>query len=293
MGNLGSAGRYTGKYTRQGRISERYKLYNYKGMIMEILETEHYRGYNINIVQDFCVEDPREWECNISTLALGHRRHGLPDETGLPKGWMESGRGGVYTPEEVVAIKYKELANTVKPGEDLELYQQGWADVRDRILLEFPDTFWIAEVSMYDHSGISLYIGTGSGWDSGGVGYIFLTESQVLKVTGHNHLTDELQEKAVGWAEEELETYNDYVKGEVFGFVIEPGEEGLPEVPDNSCYGYYGMNWEENGLIAEAHSNIDHTLWKLRKKKEKKLKAYIKYSVPLEKRWTEPEFLTV
>ena len=50
----------------------------------------------------------------------------------------------------------------------------------------------------------------------------------------------------------EVETYNQYINGEVYGFIIED-ENGNP-VEDGSCWGFY----DTKDAIAEAKSIVDY-----------------------------------
>lgn len=109
--------------------------------------------------------------------------------------------------------------------------------------------YYIFPVSIYDHSGIALSLGTSHGWD-----YSNYCAFICVK-----------REKGWSWAKRQAEkrasnlvdTWNEYLSGEVYGFVSED-EEG--EMID-SCWGFYG----EDGIkeaIAEAKDVIDYELEK-------------------------------
>lgn len=91
-------------------------------------------------------------------------------------------------------------------------------------------------VSLYDHSGLNIYIGSPQcRWDSGYVGFIYQTKQDTL----HNWsdaTEDNWKDIAMKHMEAEMETYNYYVSGQVYGYVIED-EEG-EEI--DSCWGYFG-----------------------------------------------------
>ena len=53
----------------------------------------------------------------------------------------------------------------------------------------------------------------------------------------------------------EMKIYNQYVTGEVFGYMIEGGDGYC----DDSCWGFYGTD-EIPRMIEEAKSEIDHAL---------------------------------
>lgn len=94
----------------------------------------------------------------------------------------------------------------------------------------------ILPLFMYEHGGVSLSTGAFScPWDSGQVGYIYATpESIALMGTS----PDRVEEVLRG----EVETYSQYLNGEVYGFTITDadGEEVA------ACWGFYGVEEAEN-----------------------------------------------
>lgn len=102
---------------------------------------------------------------------------------------------------------------------------------------------------LYDHSGITLSTSPFScGWDSGKVGIIAVEKSKVREMFNKKIISKKLKEKVIGWLNAEVKTYNQYLTGEVFGFIIvdKEGNEG------DSCWGFYGDNFKENGLLDSA-----------------------------------------
>ena len=66
-----------------------------------------------------------------------------------------------------------------------------------------------------------------------------------------------LQEKAIWWIQTEVETYDDYISGQVYRYSIENSEE---EEDDLGCGGWYEDNHEKSGLLSEARAEIDHLI---------------------------------
>ena len=103
---------------------------------------------------------------------------------------------------------------------------------------------------LYDHSGITMKTTPFScGWDSGQVGYIYVTREQILKEYGVKKVTSKIREKVEKLLIAEVDTYDKYLTGEVFGFIIEKNGE-----VEDSCYGFYDT--PEN-IITECKSTID------------------------------------
>ena len=97
---------------------------------------------------------------------------------------------------------------------------------------------------LYDHSGITMNTtGFACPWDSGQVGIIYVSKKDVYKEYGVTRITKTIKEKVLTVLRGEVETYDQYLRGEVYGYQIQ-NKQG--ETLD-SCYGYYG-DYEENAL---------------------------------------------
>ena len=81
-------------------------------------------------------------------------------------------------------------------------------------------------------------------WDSGQVGFIYCTHKQ-LKDDGIP--VEQAKQILLG----EVETYDQFLRGDIYGFVITAkcekcGQE--KDDPEDSCWGFYGDNIFENGM---------------------------------------------
>jgi len=107
---------------------------------------------------------------------------------------------------------------------------------------------------LYDHSGITMSC-SNSGYpftdmfDSGQVGYIYVERAKILKEYGWKYLTTARIAKIKSHLMNEVEVYDDYLTGNVYGFITRCNECGAEL---DSCWGYYGTNWKENGLLEYA-----------------------------------------
>ena len=89
-------------------------------------------------------------------------------------------------------------------------------------------------IYIYIHSGIVISTSSFScPWDSGFLGYYYVTRERVIKEYGS--ITPEKIQGAEKRARAELETFGEYLSGEVYGFTIEKDGEAL-----DSSWGYYG-----------------------------------------------------
>ena len=82
-------------------------------------------------------------------------------------------------------------------------------------------------------------------WDSGQVGFIVVDEITIKVEFGGDKI------KALNNLKVELETYNDYLNGRTYGYRLEDSEGH--EI--DTCWGFYGTNFEENGIYDNAGIN--------------------------------------
>ena len=175
---------------------------------------EEYKGYTINIAFDPEPLNPRmEWD-NFSKMICFHKRYDLGDKHDLKHGDFS-----------------------------------GWDELSSHLVTELNAKI-IYPLYLYDHSGITISVGKFScPWDSGQVGFVFATHDDIKKEFGEG---PEAEEKARKLLLAEVETYDNYLTGQVFGFIVEKDGEDL-----DSCWGYFG---EYKDALEEAKSVVDHRI---------------------------------
>ena len=91
-------------------------------------------------------------------------------------------------------------------------------------LIKEEKPFVILPLYLYDHSGITMSTKDfGDQWDSGQVGFIYTTK-QKLKENGHVKITKEFATKLL---QNEVDVYDDYIKGDVYGFIGSIDKNGI------------------------------------------------------------------
>lgn len=191
-------------------------------MEQEPIRTEEYKGHLIKIYQDVNSESPREWD-NIGTMACYHRRYNLGDK--------------------------HEKTN------DAEKFKE-WLD-------ENKDDLIILPLYLYDHSGITIMTKPFSDyWDSGLLGYIYVSKKKAMEEMGWSNLDYEKVEKIKEILELEVKTYDQFLTGEVYGFSIED------DIINDSCWGYFGID----NAISAGKESVDYGI----KKYEEDIKEAIK-----------------
>lgn len=167
----------------------------------------------VKIEQDDMDCSPREWD-NLGTILYAHRRYNLGEETF-----------------------------------DTDLYNS-WEEVlkheigKDAIALP---------VYLYDHSGITISTKPfGCRWDSGQVGYIYVTKEKIRKEFGIKRVTKKWVEKITQYLESEVQVFDDYLTGNVHWVKVEFDDY------EESCGGFYGSNFKENGVFDFICENINN-----------------------------------
>jgi len=113
-------------------------------------------------------------------------------------------------------------------------------------------------VFAYEHGGITIRAG-GKGigwdsWDSGQLGYVYITHDNICKEWGKpgKRISKAEMKKAEACLIAEVGTYNDYLTGNCWGYVITDKETG-EEL--GSCWGFLG---DEKYCREEAESSAEY-----------------------------------
>jgi len=106
---------------------------------------------------------------------------------------------------------------------------------------------------LYDHSGITMSTKPFScPWDSGKVGYIFVTEEKVREQWNCKHITEKIRKAVYTTLEAEVKLYDYYLTGHVYGYLIRGTGDG--------CWSFYGTDYEDNGLLHSAKGDIESSI---------------------------------
>ena len=161
------------------------------------------------IRQDDCPESPRDWD-NLGAMLCFHGKYSLGD---------------------------------ADHGYDSDDYS-GW-DEMEKAIRENEDVAIILPLYLYDHSGITISTSPfSSGWDSGQIGFIYMTNKKAKECWPVEFLIGEHIKIAREALIAEVETYDQYLRGDIYGFLVEtPDGEHI-----DSCSGFYGTEWKENGM---------------------------------------------
>jgi hypothetical protein len=118
--------------------------------------------------------------------------------------------------------------------------------------LKFLNKFVAKKLYLYDHSGITISTSPFScPWDSGQVGYIYMTKKKAISIWGRRNY----KAKALELIEAEVKEYDQYLRGDVYGYSFIDDDNNL-----DGCWGFLGTDWAKNGLKDSLPEEAHHLL---------------------------------
>lgn len=157
--------------------------------------------FTLEIIQDHDPQNPRDWD-NVAKFVFFHNRYDLPHE-------IDQKVGASWDALEAI-LKAAYGAVAVKP------------------------------VYMYDHSGLTIKTSPFScRWDSGQIGFAFVDrETIIAEHPGRKRVSRGLLAWADARIESEIETYDMFLRGDVWGYIIKEGDEEV-----EACWGFFGEEY--------------------------------------------------
>ena len=195
----------------------------------------------LRIEQDTDATSPRDWD-NTGIMVCWHSRYNLGDEQ--PNGDASTYRmnlaleacprlGDIY--DQWYDVGYNRLYDKYECHQTTQQVIEDHIESLVEAVLE--KHYVILPLYLYDHSGITMNTsGFSCGWDSGQVGFIYAPLED-----------DDDIEQVESNLRSEVQTYDQFLTGDVWGYVIED-EDG--EHVD-SCWGFFGYDYcEQEGKVA-------------------------------------------
>ena len=244
-----------------------------------MLEEFKVGNLTVRIIPDPDLEamNPREDSTPVGKMVCWHPRYNLGDEQprGDPEEWLNT------LLDEETEERIERLSDIIDRYTTLDRdrdwnrvamegkeHTVSWAKRKVKEISEkfLEDNYVILPLYLYDHSGLTMNTsGFSCQWDSGQVGYIYVSMDNARKEfsgTGdptarrkkprgiQRYWDEEVREWAEKYLKGEVKEYDQYLRGDVWGFVIE--DEDGEEV--GSCWGFYGREYciEQAKEAAEA-----------------------------------------
>ena len=168
--------------------------------------------YTVSVVRDENPISPRE-DDNLGKMVCFHRSYNLGDKHD-------------YNPDNY----------------------DGWNEMKKDIIKQ-ENVEVILPLYLYDHSGITMNTtGFSCPWDSGQVGFIFISKEKVRKEYGVKRISPKLHKRITEYLINEVETYDKYLNGEIYGFKVIDEYDNVIE----SCWGFY----DEDECLEEGLSMV-------------------------------------
>lgn len=283
---------------------------------MTLCEKEEYRGLTINVYYDESPDDPRSWSnvatfvCEHNRYNLGDEHdceavvNKLFDRYVTNKEILEyfikaykpqliNVENDDYTDkyyEYSVIIGGKRQIQRVIAGSDYDeneiagFIAEEFSMIERIELIKATGEVVMLPISMYEHSGITLWLGSkwshsDARWDCSSIGFAYIEKSTAKEegmLDPGEKCNHDWKEWAYAMMKGEMETYDQFVRGEVYGYMID--DENGEEASDNllcGCWGFYGDEGKKE-LLAEAKANIDAYLKKKRENRKKNLNMLVK-----------------
>lgn len=230
-----------------------------------MLVTEIVRdGLRLAIWLDDGAESPREQD-PLGHIVCWHRDYLLGDAHEYPTpldflydlageiGLSEDKRERLYEGERM-GTALQDFARRVRGGEGAP----SWQDAHPLTTYVLgSDRLIIKPVFLMDHSGLILSTDAGrfamvdsAGWDWGQVGWTYVTRQELLQDARRQRMSRALRARGEEILDAEFATYNHYVMGNCYGYVLETAEG--EEI--DACWGFIGAYAEVLQAMREGVS---------------------------------------
>lgn len=242
------------------------------------IHEEQYKGFTIKIIPDCDAENPRDFCEELGTMVTKHNRYSLGDEqTDDFQTWLE----------EKAELSDDQLENLWEKHQDAECFHsnQSYREYMESLIEKAFKNSVFLPLYLYDHSGITMNTtGFSCSWDSGQVGFIYADYEDIRKEYGWKNITKKRIKEIEKRLTSEVKEYDDYLTGNVYGFVIEDKDgEHI-----DSCWNFIG---DYEYCLSEARHAVKAEYNYNKKQRFERLKTLIKNHVPLNMR--EKELQTI
>jgi hypothetical protein len=183
---------------------------------MSNISEKQFGDYIMRIFYDDCPTDPRE-DFNLTKMVCFHKKYSLGDEHDFK-------------------------ADDFDSWDEMEKYLTG---VENPIVIK--------PLYMYDHSGITIKTSPfGDRWDSGQIGFVYIRKEDVREEFSIKRCGQKMVERCDVILEGEVEVYDKYLTGQVYGYEIVKVTDGVEENMER-CGDYF----DEEQCLYDARVSIE------------------------------------
>ena len=229
----------------------------------EYVDFEKTGAYHyVKVVKDDHQDDgPRDWD-NFGIMAcIKHRNYNLGDKKHTfndVQKFLEKLAQEIDPKFEDIVEHWEsglgwQYCQNVSPAGDFYAAAKICEERVKKAMWKILDKAVILPLYLYDHSGITMRCTPfACPWDSGQVGYIYATPEMIRKEYDCKIITKSVRAKATKLLQSEVETYDQYLTGDVWGVVIE--DEDGEEL--DACWGLFGLRHAETEMQVMAEDAV-------------------------------------
>lgn len=193
--------------------------------------------YALMVQPDDILISPREVDENFGTMVCFHPRYALGDSHNymdkddflreMYLNTVGNDARGMERYENMVNMVWSRKMTGPNPDERA---------VDNTMLNVISKKYIMLPLYLLDHSGLAMKTTSfHDPWDSGQVGWIYVSKEDALKEFGGEKMTGAIRKKAEDLMRGEVEAYDSYLRGECYGFELYKNGE-----LEDSCWGFMG-----------------------------------------------------
>ena len=193
--------------------------------------------YALMVQPDDILISPREVDENFGTMVCFHPRYALGDSHNymdkddflreMYLNTVGNDARGMERYENMVNMVWSRKMTGPNPDERA---------VDDTMLNVISKKYIMLPLYLLDHSGLAMKTTSfHDPWDSGQVGWIYVSKEDASKEFGGEKMTGALRKKAENLMRSEVAAYDSYLRGECYGFELYKNGE-----LEDSCWGFMG-----------------------------------------------------
>ena len=195
--------------------------------------------YILMVQPDDITINPRELDAPLGTMVCFHSQYSLGDNHKYDNkdDFLYDLFLKTVGDNEQGEQKYESLCSRIYEHPNTPYGSFDYVRALDAALLdEIEKKFIMLPLYLYDHSGLVMNTtGFSCPWDSGQVGWIYVSESDAMKAFDSESMTMDVRQKAESFMRNEVAVYDSYLRGECYGFELYKNGELT-----DSCWGFIG-----------------------------------------------------
>lgn len=193
--------------------------------------------YALMVQPDDILISPREVDEHFGTMVCFHRRYALGDHHDFmdKDDFLREMYLDTVGHDEQGMRRYERMVNIVGSR-----YMHGSKTeeraIDDAMLNIISGKYLMLPLYLLDHSGLAMKTTSfHDPWDSGQVGWIYVSKEDAIKEFGGDKMTGAIKKKAEDLMRSEVAAYDSYLRGECYGYELYKNGELA-----DSCWGFIG-----------------------------------------------------